>query len=64
MLSISISFLLFELRLLRIFVFPGCIVSPSFEVAHHFLELFFCGSKQEHVVSKAHIREAVVIAIS
>ena len=31
-LSISISFLLFELWLLRIFVFPGWILSPTFSV--------------------------------
>ena len=33
--SVSISFLMmFELWLLRIFVFPGCILSPTFSVLH------------------------------
>ena len=50
MLSSSVSFLLFELWLPRI-----CAV---LEVAQHFLELLFCGSKQGHIVSNAHIREA------
>ena len=35
-----------------------------FEVAQHFLKLLLCGSKQEHVVSKAQISEAVVIVRS
>ena len=34
------------------------------EVAQHFGELLFCRSKQEHVVSKVDIREAVVIVVS
>ena len=35
-----------------------------FEVAQHFLKLLLCRSKKKHVVSKAQIREAVVVVIS
>ena len=35
LLSISISFVLFKLWLLRIFVFPGCTLSPTFPVQSH-----------------------------
>ena len=34
------------------------------EVAQNFLELLLCGSKQEHIASNAHIREAVLIVVS
>ena len=69
--SISISFLMFELRLLRIFVFPGYMLSPTFpraalEVTRHFFEdvALLKKQKKEYIVSKAHIREAVVIVVS
>ena len=69
MLSISISVLLFALWLLRILIFPGMYLEshffcPVFDVAQHFLKPLLCRSKQEHIVSKAQIREAIVIAIS
>ena len=65
MLSISISFLLFELWLLRIWMyFEFHLFCAMLEVAQHFLELLSCRSKLEHIVSKAHIREAVVIVDS
>ena len=34
------------------------------EFAQHLLELLFCGRKQEDIVSKAHIREAIVVVVS
>ena len=63
MLSIYISTLLLELWLLRISVFPGCILNPTFselcvEFTHHFLKLLLCSCKQEHIVSKSQICEA------
>ena len=64
MLSISNSFVLFELRLIRIFVFSWMYLESHFfcamfGVTHHFLKLLFCSCKQEHFVSKSQICEAV-----
>ena len=36
----------------------------SLEFAYHFLELFFGGCKKEHVASKTHVCEAVMIAVA
>ena len=38
--------------------------STFLEVAQHFLKLFFGGGKQEHVVSKSHVCEAVVVVVA
>ena len=63
MLSISISFVLFELRLIRIFVFSWMYLESHFfcamfGVTHHFLKRLLCSCKQEHLVSKSQICEA------
>ena len=67
--SISISFLMFELWLLRIFVFPGWILGPTFSVlrlkiALHFWELFLCKVANRSIVSKSHVWYAVVIVVA
>ena len=67
--SISISILLFELWLLRIFVFLGWILTPTVFVlrlnSHNiFWSCSFEDSQKEHVVSKSHVCEAVVIFVA
>ena len=68
MLSISISFLLFQLWLLRIFVFPGCILGPTFSVlclkSH---SIFEAALLRKQIVVHRHqisICEAVMVVVS
>ena len=35
-----------------------------FEIAQHFLKLFFRGCEQKHVVGKSQVREAVVVVVA
>ena len=38
--------------------------STPLEFAQHFLKLFFGGCKQEHVVRKSHVCEAVMVVVT